>query len=71
MPDGKWAELLMKLIDVSPYLAVMIVMAIIIYLINKVAINSHQKIVDKAIEENRDLLAEAVREIRISYETRK
>lgn len=71
MPDGKWAELLMKLIDVSPYLAVMIVMAIIMYLINKVAINSHQKIVDKAIEENRDLLAEAVREIRISYETRK
>ena len=71
MPDGKWAELLMKLIDVSPYLAVMIVMASIMYLINKVAINSHQKIVDKAIEENRDLLAEAVREIRISYETRK
>ena len=71
MPDGKWAEFLMKLLDVSPYLVIMVVMALIMYFTNKASTNAHQKTFDKALEENKNLVTEAVREIRVAYETRK
>lgn len=51
--DGAWAEFFTKLIDVSPYLAIMLFLTLAFYFILKVSINANQKLVSTTIEELR------------------
>jgi len=71
MPDGKWAELLSKLVDVSPYLVVLLAMAVIFYFMYKVAIKSYESISNSAMENNSKMMDNSIREIRDAYALRK
>lgn len=71
MLDGEWAELLTKLIDVSPYLVVLIVTAVLFFFMYKAAIKSYEKISSTAMEKNTAMLTDSIREIREAYAFRK
>ena len=63
MPDGEWAKLLSKLIDVSPYLAIMIGMAACFVFIYRFSIKQHAKLVEitiKTLKEGNDTLIKAL-----------
>ena len=71
MPDGEWAELLSKLIDVSPYLVVLVIMAVLFFFMYKAAIKSYEKLSNTAMEKNSAMLTESLTQIREAYAFRK
>lgn len=71
MPDGEWAELLSKLIDVSPYLVVLVVMAVLFFFMYKAAIKSYEKISKKAMDNNTAMLNESITQIQEAYAPKK
>ena len=71
MPDGEWAELLSKLIDVSPYLVVLVVMAVLFFFMYKAAIKSYEKISKTAMEKNTEMLTQSIARIQEAYALKK
>ena len=65
--DGAWAEFLTKIIDVSPYLAIMVFLTGAFCIVLKVSINANQRVVSTQIEELRKNQENVLRAFQDAY----
>lgn len=64
----EWASFLTKLIDVSPYAALLVVTGIGFFLMYRIGIKAHKELADSAIREYKETSNHAIDCIRIAYQ---